>query len=85
VPMRVERLFSPKVAMEYLTKLPASIPLDGTVMVHNNVTPTRRLGKRGFRVWLQAPDIGIESCPCGWAPKLGPHFRMRLDASSSTG
>jgi hypothetical protein len=83
--MRVERLFSPKVAMEYLTELPVSVPLAGTVMVHNSVTPTCRLEERGFRAWLQAPDIGIESCTCSWARELGPHFRVRLDASSSTG
>jgi hypothetical protein len=70
--------------MEYLTELPTSVPWDGTVMVHNNVTPTRRLGKRGFRAWLQAPDIGIESCLCGWARELGPHFRVRLAVPQET-
>jgi hypothetical protein len=82
--MRVDRIFSPRVAMEYLTELPASVPLDGSVLVHNSSTPTRRLGERGFRAWLQPPDIGIESCTCGWARELGPHFRARLDASNST-
>jgi hypothetical protein len=82
--MRAKRLFAPRVAMEYLTELPASVPWDGTVLVHNTVTPTRRLGKRGFQAWLQAPDIGIESCPCGWAPELGPHFRVRLAVPQET-
>jgi hypothetical protein len=81
--MRAKRL-PPKVAMEYLTELPASVPWDGTVLVHNTVTPTRRLGKRGFQAWLQAPDIGIESCSCGWAPELGPHFRVRLVVPQET-
>jgi hypothetical protein len=79
--MRVERLFSPRV-VEHLTKLPES--LDGSVLVHSTVTPTRRLGMRGFRAWLQAPDFGIESCPCGWARELGPHFRVRLAVPQET-
>jgi hypothetical protein len=81
--MRAKRL-PPKVAMEYLTELPESLPIDGSVLVHNTVTPTRRLGMRGFRAWLQAPDIGIESCTCGWARELGPHFRVRLAVPQET-
>jgi hypothetical protein len=77
MPTKVERL-SPKVAREYLTKLPASVPWDGTVMVHNSVRPTRKLAERGgFRAWLQVPDLALESCPCGWAAEVGPHFRVR--------
>jgi hypothetical protein len=81
--MRAKRL-PPRVAMEYLTELPESLPIDGSVLVHNTVTPTRRLGMRGFRAWLQAPDIGIESCPCDWARELGPHFRVRLAVPQET-
>jgi hypothetical protein len=41
-------------------------------------------GRRGFRAWLQTPDVKLESCHCGWVAELGPHFRVRLDASSSS-
>jgi hypothetical protein len=43
--------------MDYLFSLPKSgeIPA-GQVVVHNEVSPTRRLGSRGFRAWLQSPD-----------------------------
>jgi hypothetical protein len=40
---------------------------------------------KGFRAWLQAPDIGIESCTCGWARELGPHFRIRRLATAGMG
>jgi len=70
--------------IEYLDKIPAhsaAIP-PGRIVVHNHVVPpVRRLGVRGFRAWL-APlnDAGavrrVEPCDCGWAPELGPHYRM---------
>jgi hypothetical protein len=48
------------------------------VLVHNSVRPTRRLGSRGFRAWLQSPDsVGLEVCGCGWAPELGQHYRVK--------
>ena len=64
--------------VEYLTKLPdpGGIP-PGKVVVHNDVRPTRRLGSRGFRAWLQSPGPGLEECPCGWAAELGAHYRRR--------
>ena len=63
---------------EYLFRLPRAIP-SGTVLVHNHVRPTRRLGLRGFRVWLQRPDEGpaVEKCDCPWASELGAHSRVR--------
>jgi hypothetical protein len=70
--------------LEYLTKLPAFLPMDGSVLVHNSVMPTRHLSEHGFRAWLQTPNVQLESCHCSWARELGPHFRERLDASSST-
>ena len=61
---------------EYLTRLPDVIP-EGRVLMHNRVQPTARLRSRGFRAWLSAPDPqGLEACDCGWAPKLGRHFRV---------
>jgi hypothetical protein len=59
---------------EHLDKLPKTIPA-GRVLVHNLVfPPTRRLGMRGFRAWLQAEPGGFAVCGCGWAPELGQHY-----------
>jgi Recombinase len=64
-------------APDYLNRLPATIPA-GRVLVHNHVRPTRQLGSRGFRVWLQAPDPArLDACPCGWAAELGQHYRVK--------
>jgi hypothetical protein len=67
--------------IEYLFKLPAAVPGD-KVLVHNQVvvgiTPTRRLGYRGFRAWLSSPDPRLYVCRCGWRPELGQHFRVRF-------
>jgi hypothetical protein len=64
--------------IEYLSRLPkpGEIPA-GRVIVHNSVRPTRKLGRRGFRAWLQFPGDTIEPCPCRWAPELGRHYRVR--------
>jgi len=63
--------------MTYLFKLPVTVP-DGMVLVHNSVGPTRVLGSRGFRAWLEQPDSEtLEVCCCGWASELGQHFRMK--------
>jgi hypothetical protein len=63
--------------LDYLRTLPTAVPPD-RVLVHNNVRPTRRLGSRGFRAWLAAPDpTQLETCDCGFAPEVGPHFRIR--------
>jgi hypothetical protein len=62
--------------MEYLKKIPASVP-EGRVVVHNHVAPARRLGWRGFRAWLAKPNPDqLEVCPCGWARELGEHYRV---------
>ena len=64
------------IKMEYLRTLPVAVPT-GKVLVHNRVRPTRRLGSRGFRVWLTMPDVAcLEVCSCGFACEVGPHFRL---------
>jgi hypothetical protein len=60
---------------EYLQHLPDAIP-PGRYLVHNHVRPTRRLGTRGFRAWLQNDLDDREVCPCKWAPELGTHYRV---------
>jgi hypothetical protein len=63
---------------EYLPRLPASLPEDGRVLLHNHVLrPTRRLGSHGFRAWLQQSNDALEVCDCGFARELGQHFRVR--------
>jgi hypothetical protein len=62
----------------YLPKIPRSageIPA-GLIVVHNHVRPTRRLGSRGFRVWVDEPSDRYELCNCDWAPELGGHYRV---------
>ena len=63
--------------LAYLSTLPAAVP-DGLILVHNHVRPTRRLGSRGFRAWLSAPDPRLDVCGCGRAPDLGRHFLSRV-------
>lgn len=68
----------------YLERIPPNadaIPA-GLVVVHNHVRPARRLGTRGFRAWLQAPDdrvTVVTVCECGWAPEVGDHYRVLLE------
>ncbi len=62
--------------IEYLTSLPKALPAD-KVLVHNHVMPGRTLGNRGFRAWLASRDDDrYELCGCGWAAKLGDHYRV---------
>ena len=64
--------------LRYLTGKIAGLRVPkGTVVVHNQVRPSRELGLRGSRVWLaESDDSTIEPCDCGWAPELGTHYRV---------
>ena len=81
--------------VRYLTGIPHKALPAGHVVVHNHVRPARRLGARGFRAWVAAPDdderiaryardedgYEVERCDCGWAPELPEHYRVkRADA-----
>ena len=48
------------------------------VPVHNQVYPRWPDLPRhwGSRWWTQAPDGGLEECPCDWAPEHGVHYRV---------
>jgi len=63
--------------MTYLSALPKALPGD-RVLVHNRVRPTRSLGSRGFRAWLQNDTDNLDQCDCGFVPELGTHYRVRL-------
>jgi hypothetical protein len=76
--LQATRHWQQKAGVEYLRRLPKAVPA-GSVLVHNHVRPTRHLNMRGFRAWLSQPDLdAFEVCACGWASKLGPHFRVRV-------
>ena len=62
--------------LDYLSSIPESVP-SGKIVVHNRVRPTKQLGSRGFRAWLDEPSPRYEVCPCVWAPELGAHYRLR--------
>ena len=65
--------------LQYLTKLPRSVP-DGKALVHNGVKPRRQLNLNGFRAWFRPDtDKTIERCVCGWAPELGPHYKVKAN------
>ena len=61
--------------IEYLSRIPENAPV-GKIVVHSHVRPTRRLGSRGFRAWLDEPSSKYETCSCGWAPEFGIHYRV---------
>src|SRR5262245_48385404 len=66
-------IFDEGAAKTYVPRIPKVIP-DGSVLVHNHIRPTRRLGSRGFRAWLQTPfTTKVLPCDCGWAGELGQH------------
>ena len=63
----------------YVSQLPAVIP-DDQVLVHNNARPTRFIGYRGFRAWLEPAPASkyLAACPCTWASELGQHYRVSI-------
>ena len=65
------------ITITYLSRIPAAAEVPaGLVVVHNSVRPTRRLGSRGFRAWLQERRPELVRCDCPWAPEAGPHYRV---------
>ena len=65
-------------ALDYIFTLPKAVP-NGMVLVHNqvtrNITPSRRPGFEGFRVWLTGDPSRLKVCHCGWMPALGSTMR----------
>jgi hypothetical protein len=63
--------------LEYLYRIPSAAELpEDLILCHNRVRTTRRIGSRGFRIWLQTPDPRFGVCECGWAPEAGPHYAV---------
>jgi hypothetical protein len=64
------------VVLDHVFTLPAEIPA-GRCLVHNSVRPSHHFGVRRFPAWLADPaEDHLERCGCGWAPKLGAHYRI---------
>ena len=64
---------------KYLFRTPKVVP-ENRIIVHNHVMPQRELGTEGFRAWLadrNATEYQVEVCPCGWAPHLREHYRVK--------
>jgi hypothetical protein len=63
----------------YVAQLPAVVP-DDQVLVHNSARPSRFIGYRGFRAWLEPAPASkyLAVCPCGWASELGRHYRVSI-------
>ena len=77
--------------MLYFQKRPILVPSD-LLLVHNQVRPRKNMtnctiGENGFRVWFQPATAKnakrLEKCDCGWAPRLGKHYRVRMGRSRS--
>ncbi len=67
--------------MRYFSELPARVPNNGTVIVHNAVRASwedQTPGLNGFRAWAARSDAypNMVSCRCGWSGL--PHYRIRL-------
>jgi hypothetical protein len=64
----------------YGDELFGHIPV-GMVLVHNHVRPEGfpdvPLGLSGFRAWLETLGQHLIACQCGWAPKVGKHYRVK--------
>jgi hypothetical protein len=71
-----------KSAIRYCgTGLPTKPISAGEFLVHNHVTPTNKLGMRGFRAWVQKSRSGLVRCHCDFGQcenaELHKHYRVR--------
>jgi hypothetical protein len=73
-------------------KLPKGTVLIHNHVLH---TPYMNIGQNGFRIWLANPNPDmtyehmeptegdeptvVEPCPCGYAPHLGTHYRIKRE------
>jgi hypothetical protein len=61
--------------------LPRHPAADGFFLVHNSITPTRALGLRGFRAWVQEGGSDLLRCQCDFGglrhAELHEHYRVR--------
>ena len=65
---------------EYVSRVPKIIP-SGKILVHNHVSPKRKIWGDGFRAWLVSPSNDYEVCDCGWkaARHIIKHYRCKGD------
>jgi hypothetical protein len=78
----VEREVARQLRIRYVARVPKVLP-DDSVLVHNQVRfpgSPYPLGVNGFRAWLQRDGHDrLEPCDCGFAPRLGTHYRVRRE------
>ena len=50
----------------YVPRIPSKSLLEGRVLVHNNATPSTKIGTNGFRAWTQLKTDRLVLCHCDW-------------------
>ena len=57
---------------------------EGWYLVHNDVTPAKPLGFRGFRAWIQDSKDDLVECSCDFGgcrnAEVNRHYRVRRGA-----
>lgn len=63
-----------------VTSLPDQKLPPGLYLIHNHVTPTKPLGRNGFRAWIADKSDNLEPCNCGFGgcpnARVNPHYRV---------
>ena len=61
--------------------LPRKPVAEGWYLVHNDVTPAKPLGLRGFRAWIQDSEDDLVECSCDFGgcrnAEVNRHYRVR--------
>lgn len=72
--LKVWRVTADGETVHYVTghRIPPRIPA-GYMLRHNHITP--KIWANGFRAWFALPEPDDEVCDCGWAPRLGAHYK----------
>jgi hypothetical protein len=61
--------------------LPRKPVAEGWYLVHNDLTPAKPLGFRGFRAWIQDSKDDLVECSCDFGgcrnAEVNRHYRVR--------
>lgn len=74
------RLIDRRNQLRFVRGIPRKRLPKGTVLVHNHLTPQRKIGDGGFWAWTQKLDDGLIECKCDWAGmnlKSLKHYRVK--------